>query len=78
MKHPLLLLSLGLSIFWFGRFALGLFRGQVKGAHPVEKKLAWIAKVEHPTHFWGYTLLHVVVFLFLTWVILGLWNAPAF
>ena len=49
-----------------------------KGSHPVEKKVASIARAEHPRHFLGYTLLHIVLFVILAWVILGLWNAPAF
>jgi hypothetical protein len=78
MQNLFLLLTVGLFVFWLGRFALGLIRGRVKGTHPVEKKLAWIARTEHPTHFWAFTLLHIVLFIILAWVIFGLWTTPAF
>jgi hypothetical protein len=78
MQNPLLVLTIGLLLIWLGRFALGLIQGRVKGAHPVEKKLTWIARTEHPGHFWAFTLLQIVLFLFLAWVILGLWSTPAF
>lgn len=78
MQNLLLLLTIGLLFIWLGRFALGLVRGRVKGTHPVEKKLTWIARTEHPRHFWAFTLLQIVLFIILAWVILGLWNKPAF
>ena len=78
MRNLLLLLTIGLFVVWLGRFALGLIRGRVKGAHPVEKKLAWIERIEHPRHFWAFTLLQIVLFVILAWVILGLWTSPAF
>lgn len=78
MKNLLLLLTIGLFVFWLARFSWGLIRGRVKGAHPVEKKLAWIAKAEHPRHFWAFTLLQIVLFVILACVILGIWSSPAF
>jgi len=78
MQNLLLVIIIGLFVFWLGRFALGLIRGRVKGSHPVEKKLAWIARTEHPRHFWAFTLLQIVLFVILASVILGLWNTPAF
>jgi len=78
MQKLLLLLAIGLFVVWLGRFVLGLIRGQVKGAHPVEKKLAWIAKAEHPRHFWAFALLQIVLFVILACVILGIWTSPAF
>jgi len=78
MKYPLLFLAIAVFVLAIGGFALGQFRGRVKGLHPVEKKATWIARAEHPRHFWGYTLLHILLYIILAWVILGLWNAPAF
>lgn len=78
MKNPLLLLTIALFVFWLARFAMGLIRGRVKGAHPVEKKLAWIARAEHPQHFWAFTLLQIVLFVILACIILGIWSSPAF
>jgi len=78
MRNLLLLFIIVLFVFWIGRFALGLIRGRVKGTHPVEKKFAWIARTEHPRHFWAFTLLHIVLFIVAAWIILGLWNSPAF
>ena len=78
MKNPLLLLAIGLFVVWLARFSLGLIRGRVKGTHPVEKKLTWIERHEHPKHFWTFTLLQIVLFIIFAWVILGVWNTPAF
>lgn len=77
MRNPLLLIALGLVVIWLGRFASGLIRGKVKGAHPVKKELTWIAKSEHPRHFWAFTLLQIVLLILIAWVIVGLWNTPA-
>lgn len=78
MQMLLILLAIGLLVIWLGRFALGLMRGRVKGPHPVAKKLAWIARSEHPQHFWTFTLLQIVLLILIVLVILGLWNTPAF
>lgn len=78
MQNLLLVLIIGWLLFWLGRFANGLIQGRVKGTHPVENRLTWIARTEHPRHFWAFTLLQIVLFITLVWVILGLWNTPAF
>jgi hypothetical protein len=78
MRNMLLLLTIGLLVFWFGRFALGLMRGRVKGAHPLEKKLAWIERTEHPRHFWFFTLLQCLLFIIVIWGILGLRITPVY
>lgn len=78
MQNPLLLLIISLVLFWLVRFVSGLIRGEVKGAHPVEKKLTWITRAEHPKHFWAFTLLQIILFILLAWALLGLWNTPAF
>jgi hypothetical protein len=78
MQNLLLLLAIGLVVIWLGRFAWGLIRGRVKGKHPVEKKFSWIARTEHPSHFWAFALLQIVLFIVVAWVILGLWKTPAF
>ena len=78
MQTSLLMLAMGLFVFWLARFALGLTRGRVKGAHPVEKKLTWIEKHEHPRHFWAFTLLQIVLMIVVASAILGFWNSPAF
>jgi hypothetical protein len=75
VKTLLLLLAIGSFVALFGGFVWGLTRGRVGGAHPIKKKVAWIERSEHPKHFWGYTLLHIVVFLILAWMIFGLWTA---
>lgn len=77
MQNLLTLLTIGLVVFWLGRFALGLARGRVKGAHPVEKRLGWITRSEHPRHFWAFTLLQIVLIAILSWLLLGLWSTPA-
>ena len=78
MQTSLLIIAIGLFVIWFARFALGLIRGRVKGAHPVEKKFTWIEKHEHPRHFWAFTLLQIVMMIIVVLVILGFWNTPAF
>lgn len=78
MKNLLIILTIILLVFGVGIFAWSHTRGHVIGRHPITKNTAWIAKAEHPRHFWGYTLLHILLYLILAWVILGLWNAPAF
>lgn len=78
MKNPLLILTIGLLVLSLGGLALGMIRGSMWGLHPIHKKVAWIARAEHPAHYWGYTLLHIVLFIVLAWIIFGLWTAPAF
>ena len=78
MKNPLVILTIILFVFGVGEFIWSHTRGRVRGRHPVTKKATWIAKAEHPKHFWGYTLLHILLYLILAWVIFGLWNARAF
>ena len=78
MKIALLLLMISLLLVLIGGFAFGAARGRVKGAHPVGKNLAWIEKSEHPHHFWGYAVLHIVLYTLLAWFVFGIWNSPAF
>ena len=78
MKTSLLLLTIGLLVVLIGGLALGMIRGSMWGLHPIHKKVARIAKAQYPAHYWGYTLLHIVMFIVLAWVIVGLWTAPAF
>lgn len=78
MQNTFLLLTIGLIAFWFGRFVLGLLKGRVRGAHPIEKKLAWIEKTEHPKHFWLFTLFQCLLFVIVTLIILMFRNKPVY
>lgn len=78
MQNALNLLIFGILVFWLGRFVLGLMRGRVKGAHPIEKKFSWIDRGEHPKHFWVFTLLQVILLVIFACVIFGLRIAPAY
>ncbi len=78
MQNLLLLLAAGLFFIWLVRFAWGLTGGRVKGRHPVEKRLTWIIRNEHPGHFWAFMLLQIALFFAVAWMILGLWKTPAF
>jgi hypothetical protein len=78
MNITLLFISIAILIVLVCGFMYELIRGRVRGAHPVGKNLAWIDRSEHPSHFWGYTVLHIVVYVILAWILCGLWNSPAF
>lgn len=78
MKDPLLYAIVALFVLVLGGLALALIRGRVAGTHPVHKRVAWIHKTEHPQHYWGYTLLHVVLLGLLALLVLGIWSSPAF
>lgn len=78
MQSLFLVLTVGLLLLWCTRFIMGLSRGQVKGRHPIDKKLAWISRVEHPGHFWGFAFFQIVMLTILAWVLLAVWIRPAF
>lgn len=77
MRNLLLIIATGFFTIWLGRLGLGMIQGRVKGAHPIERKLTWIAKSDHPGHFWAFTLLQIVLLVILAWLIVGIWNTPA-
>jgi len=78
MKNLLVIVTIVLLLVGVSEFIWSHTRGRVRGRHPVTKKASWIAKAEHPKHFWGYTLLHILLYLIIAGGILAFWNAPAF
>ena len=78
MRNFLMWLAMFVLMSVIVHFLWAQRQGRVSGTHPIARKLAWIERVEHPRHYWSYTLLHGLIYVVLGWVLFGLWNRPVY